>query len=320
VIPNTVLVLNGKGGVLKTSAVANLAGVAVAGDSGWRVLVVDLDRQGNLARDLGYLARADDGQTLARGLIDGAPPEPIREVRRGMDALAGGPALDDVVADLQRSLLRGDLSAANRLGKALDPLAEEYDLVMMDSPPGEALLHAAAIRAAHYVLIPTQPDAASLDGIGQVADIVVREADYNPYLEVLGVVLGPIPGLSSWTQRDPANPRKQRQSAIARDARRELAAMLGDTIPVFTTAIRDAKKIAVDCRKRGDLAIEYEDAAANAKPWWKLRADGDTAAQTFSSAAANLAEDYRRLAEEVFGRFLERQAAYYDRIAAKQQA
>ena len=237
-----------------------------------------------------------------------------------MDALAGGPALDDVVADLQRSLLRGDLSAANRLGKALGPLAEQYDLIMMDSPPGEALLHAAAIRAAHYVLIPTQPDAASLDGIGQVADIVVREADYNPYLEVLGVVLGPIPGLSSWTQRDSANPRKQKQSAIARDARKELAAMLGDTIPVFTTAIRDAKKIAVDCRQRGDLAIEYEDAAANAKPWWKLRADGDTAAQTFSSAAANLAEDYRRLAEEVFGRFLERQTVYYDQIAAKQQA
>ncbi len=62
-IPNSILVLNGKGGVGKTSLTANLAGLAAL--SGWRVLAVDLDPQGNLGRDLGYLGDADDGQTLA---------------------------------------------------------------------------------------------------------------------------------------------------------------------------------------------------------------------------------------------------------------
>ena len=58
-IPNSIVITNGKGGVGKTSLVANVAGLAAA--SGWRVLVIDADPQGNLARDLGVLDIADDG-------------------------------------------------------------------------------------------------------------------------------------------------------------------------------------------------------------------------------------------------------------------
>jgi len=308
VVPNSILVWNGKGGVIKTSLVANLAGIAAAG--GWRVLTIDLDPQGNLGRDLGYLDAADQGEALANAVRSGTRPDPIPGVRPNLDALAGGPALNDLVADLQRQFLRGDLSAAGGLARAIAPLALDYDVVVMDSPPTEALLHAAAARAAHYVLIPTQPDAASIDGIGAVASVVARERDANPDLEVLGVVLGPIPGLAAWLHHGEGAPTKTHdRSAIERDTRSELRQLLPEDIPVFDVAIRDAKKVAVDCRQRGELVIDYEMAATAAEPWWKHRRSGTRPTETYSSAASNLATDYQMLANEVFGRFSERQSA-----------
>lgn len=303
-IPNAILVLNGKGGVLKTSVAANLGGGAAAG--GWKVLAVDLDRQGNLARDLGYLADSDDGRSLADAVANGTAPTVLSDVRPGLDVIAGGPHLDGLVADMQRGLLGGDLTVPDRLGATIGPLAAGYDVVVFDSPPGEALLHSAAIRAAHYILIPTQPDAASIDGLGQVATIVARERTANPDLEVLGVCFGPLPA---------------RAAAIERNTRATLSELLGDDVPVFNTVIRDAKKVAVDCRERGELAHEYENAAAAAEPWWKLRrrrADGEAPAEEpprFSSAASNLAGDYQQLTLEVFARFSERQAVWLERQA-----
>ena len=63
-IPNSILTINGKGGVGKTSLVANIAGLTAA--SGWRVLAIDTDPQGNLARDLGVLPQADRGASVIR--------------------------------------------------------------------------------------------------------------------------------------------------------------------------------------------------------------------------------------------------------------
>ncbi|MGH9154901.1 MAG: ParA family protein [Acidimicrobiales bacterium] len=289
-IANSILVLNGKGGVGKTSLTANLAGLAAL--TGWRVLAVDLDPQGNLGRDLGYLADADDGGSLATATAQGSRPEPLRDVRPGLDVLAGGPALDGLVADLQRALLGGDLAAADRLGLALGAVAIDYDLVVIDSPPGEALLHAAAIRAVHYIVIPTRADAASIDGLGRVAAVVAREGAANPGLEVLGVVLGPLP---------------RGARAIARQTRVELEALLGERIIVFDTIIRDVPRAAVDCRGRGVLAHEYEQEALKAPRWWERKARPD-GGEGFSDAAAGLASDYQELVREILARFSARQA------------
>lgn len=289
-IPNSILVLNGKGGVLKTSISANLAGLAAL--SGWRVLAVDLDPQGNLGRDLGYTAAADDGTELAESARSGRRPQPMTGVRPNLDVLAGGPALDDLVADLQLALVRGDLRAADRLGEVLAAVGESYDLIVIDSPPGDALLHSVVIRAAHYILIPTRPDAASIDGLGRVAAGVVRENAANPALEVLGVALGPLP---------------VNALALARRAREELGAMLGDSIRIFDTVIRDAPKAAVDCRERGVLAHEYEEAALQAPRWWERRRGA--AGDSFSQAAAGLATDYQALVKEVLAAFSQRQDA-----------
>ncbi len=288
-LDNSILVLNGKGGVLKTSVTANLAGLAAL--TGWRVLGVDLDPQGNLSRDLGYTDQSDGGAELAAAVRQRRAPRPLKDIRANLDILPGGPALHDLLADLQRSLLQGQLSAADGVGETLAGVAEHYDLVLIDSPPGEALLHAAAIRATHYILIPTKADAASIDGLGRVAEVVAREGGSNPELEVLGVVVGPLP---------------VQARALARETRLELAELLGPGITIFDTTIRDAPRAAVDCRRLGVLAHEYETAALNAPKWWTTRKkDGNT--ERYSEAATGLASDYQNLAKAVLARYTARQ-------------
>ena len=95
-----IAVINGKGGVLKTTLVANLGGMLAA--SGYRVLIVDLDPQGNLAEDLGYTEdeRNDEGQALAAALMFGTQPQLLEGARENLDVLMGGPELDSASAGL----------------------------------------------------------------------------------------------------------------------------------------------------------------------------------------------------------------------------
>ena len=80
-IPNSMTVANGKGGVGKTTLAANVAGVLAA--TGWQILLVDLDRQGNLQRDLGYRESDsnDAGVALKRALLAGEPLTPSLQGR-----------------------------------------------------------------------------------------------------------------------------------------------------------------------------------------------------------------------------------------------
>src|ERR1700712_310274 len=117
-IANSVLVTNGKGGVGKTSRVANVAGLAAA--SGWRTLAIDIDPQGNLARDLGVLDAADDGSRLHDAILGRAPLAPITSVRTRLDLAAGGPALDGLTSEIHTIMAKGQyLTALGLLEAAL---------------------------------------------------------------------------------------------------------------------------------------------------------------------------------------------------------
>jgi chromosome partitioning protein len=284
------MVSNGKGGVLKTSLAANVAGLAAL--SGWRVLAVDLDPQGNLATDLGVLDESDGGAGLLASVAEGVPLEPLVGVRPNLDVVAGGPRTAELTGHLSRAALAGQM-VHGWLERALAPLAGGYNLILLDCPPGEALIHSLAMTAAHFVVIPTQPDVASIHGLGAVfARLLDVRAGTNPAIEVLGVVVGPV-GTQS--------------TAIVRDTRARLAGILGETIPVFDPTIRLAQAAAVHCRDRGLLAHEYESAAATATPWYQRRRTG-AGAPAFSSAAAGLAEDYQRLTEAILAAYTARQA------------
>jgi chromosome partitioning protein len=290
------MVSNGKGGVLKTSLAANAAGLAAV--SGWRVLAVDLDPQGNLATDLGVLDASDGGEGLLQAVTGAAPLTPLKDVRPGLDLVAGGPRTGELAGHLSRAALSGQL-VHGWLERALAPVAGEYNLIVLDCPPGEALIHTLALTAAHFVVIPTQPDVASIHGLGAVFGRLLEVRDStNPQIEVLGVVVGPV-GTQS--------------TAIVRDTRTRLTEILGESIPVFDPTIRLAQAAAVHCRDRGLLAHEYESAAATATPWYKLRAEKGQG-QKFSSAASGLAEDYQRLTEAILAAYTTRQSELATRV------
>ena len=299
VLDNVLLVTNGKGGVGKTSLVANLAGLAAK--AGWSVLAVDLDPQGNLARDLGYLDRSDGGQGLLAAVLLDQELSVLEGVRplgaaRGagrsgaghsdagrLDVVAGGPQVARLSDQLGIEVARSGPAGYGRLSQVIGALAPAYDLVLCDLPPGDGAIGRAALRMGRFVLVPTPPDDAGIDGLGRVfAELQLASAD-NPGLEVLGVVLTLVVSGAS---------------AVERRARVDLEVLLGDQVTVFERTIRFAQAAAVACRGSGLLADEYAARAASATPWYRARAEGQPI-ERYSSAAAGLAEDYRLLADEV---------------------
>lgn len=290
-------VANGKGGCGKTSVATNLAGVAAL--SGWRVLLVDLDPQGNAGDDLGSRSRSDGGEALhdsvmKRGRI---PLDPLRDVRPGLDVIPGGDYTEELATLLQARRNKASSHEAAQaellvLGDVLAVIAVEYHLVVVDCPPAGGVLLDAALAAVHWLLIPTRRDAASIQGLVRVAKRFQEVAGtVNPELEVLGVVLFDF-GLG--------------HRRMVAEVRQSLGASLGPVAPVLDSFVRSAPKASGDMRNAGQLAYEYEDAKARAtakvKPW-------ERGAARFGANAAGLAEDYKRLTDEVLGLVAERAAA-----------
>lgn len=279
-LDNCAAVVNSKGGVGKTSIVANVAATAALG--GWRTLAVDLDPQGNLARDLGYRDHSDEGRGLLEAVMTASRVELMNGVRPGLDVVAGGRHTKRL-ADLLVVQALGHSPAAPadyHVEAALAGVAGDYDLVVVDCPPASNLLVRAALSLAHYAVIPTKVDDASIDGLEGLADEVgevVRTA--NPDLHVLGVVLFDVGAADT---------------RLHAEARRELEAMLAGIAPVLDATIRHTRRTARDLRRRGNTAAEYEQAARDARPWYD-----DPTAPTLSRAASGLAADYQQLATEI---------------------
>jgi len=288
VLANAIAVSNGKGGVGKTTLSANLAvGAAM---SGWKVLAVDLDPQGNLVGDLGV--EGDDGESLRRAmLLSDATQLNIIEAREGVDVVPGGLAMRDAWL-LTSEHARSDDAALGQLGDLLAPVAATYDLVVFDTPPAAG--HVAvdvALSVAQSIVVPTRPDAASIDGLALTAQACAAARTRNPGLRVLGVAVF---GLGAGDK------------AMRRKLYGDLDELLGGNVPVFDPPIRDARKAAIDQRDRGIVAAEYESAAANASPWWKRRRGELVNEPTYSTAAAGLAEDYQFVIRQILETFTAR--------------
>ncbi len=286
-LSNSLMFGNGKGGVGKTSICANVAGLAA--QSGWRVLAVDLDPQGNLGSDLGYKQRgqSDEGEGLLHAVVSGTPLRALRDVRPRLDAIPAGAATTDLLAVLtnRRSV---DPTSVSDVARVLQPLATSYDLVVIDSPPAGGVAVDAALAASHWVVIPVRFDDGSLDGLELMARQfgAIRRL-INPNLELLGVALFDF---------------STSGTVIRREVRQELVAELGGAAPVLKSVIRRSERGAYDMRRTGTLAHEYKVKAAEADKvsiGERIRRSKAGEAARYSSAAEGLADDYGKLATEI---------------------
>ena len=280
-----VAVINGKGGAGKTSITANVAGLIA--NSGFRVLAVDMDPQGNLAEDLGYTSSDidDEGRALSAALAYGQPVKPVQGVRPNLDVLVGGHHLDVAAAAL--SMAKDQTKARLALAQVLEPIAGEYDMIFIDCPPGIETLQTAAAAAARWALVPAKSDASSRKGMLDVARRLDAVVDLNPGLDLLGVVLF---GTGTSAHR------------IKDDARSRIVETLGAEDAVLTTTIRHSEATAHAARERGQLAHELEDEARKGPAWWQIRRGEASAMSSAPRTAGGVAEDYHALAEEIVGR------------------
>jgi len=175
---------NQKGGVGKTTTAINLGAYLAA--SGRKALVLDIDPQANATSSLGV-----DKNALTRSIYDvligGMVMEQVVTLtkRLGLDLVPSSPVLAG--AEVELVSMKG---RETRLQRALGPLRERYDFILIDCPPSLGLLTINALTAADGVIIPVQCEYLALEGLTQLLRTVdLVRANLNPRLSVRGMLL-----------------------------------------------------------------------------------------------------------------------------------
>ncbi len=180
-----VAVANQKGGVGKTTTAINVAtAVALAGQ---RVLLVDVDPQGNLTSGVGQKGQRAEAGTAYEALLTDGPPESF-VMATGVERLSLIPA--------DRSLTGAEIELVpleqreHRLKRVLDPLRARFDYIFVDCPPSLGLLTLNALVAADAVLIPLHCEYFALEGLADLVGTMRRvRGGLNPALDIEGVLL-----------------------------------------------------------------------------------------------------------------------------------
>lgn len=177
-------VANQKGGVGKTTTAVNLG--AAAAEFGHRVLIVDLDPQGNASTGLGLNPRTLK-TSLYDVLLQDVPLEDAIEAAAVKNLFIAPANLDLAGAEIE---LVPAFSREMRLKNAINTVSEDYDIVLIDCPPSLGLLTVNALAAAHEVLVPIQCEYYALEGLGQLLrNVDLVQKNLNSELHLSNIVL-----------------------------------------------------------------------------------------------------------------------------------
>lgn len=240
----TIAVANQKGGVGKTTTVVNLA--SSMAEKGARVLLVDLDAQGNATTGCGIRKKdlqkssydlLTDGNVNLSDLIIKTPYHNLWVIPSTMD-LAG--------AEIELAETQG---RAKRLAKALGDAdaAKNFDFVLIDCPPSLGLVTINALTAADTVLIPIQCEFFALEGLSQLTNTVKQvKKVYNPKLDIEGVLITMFDGRLNLTMQVLAEVKKYFasktfKSVIPRNVRISEAPSHGKPINYYDRGSKGAK-------------------------------------------------------------------------------
>ena len=180
-------IINQKGGVGKTTTAVNLS--ALMADMGQRVLIVDLDPQGNTTSGLGMAVEDASVYEVLMGRIqmhDLVEKTDFKNLSiAGSDIRLAGAELEMVTVDKREF----------RLKTALAAVAKDFDFIMIDCPPSLSLLTVNALTASDGVIIPIQCEYYALEGVASLMQTIQRvKKTFNPRLDIEGVLLTMLDG------------------------------------------------------------------------------------------------------------------------------
>jgi len=229
-----IAIANQKGGVGKTTTAINLSSALCF--AGAKVLVVDMDPQGNATSGLG-VELSDDCASIYDVLIGRADTKSTIKATKvdNLDIIPGNINLSAAEVELVT-----EISRETKLKKALASVADDYNMIMIDCPPSLGLLTVNSLTAANSVLIPLQCEYYAMEGLGQLLNTVrlIRES-LNEDLELEGILL---------TMFDPRN-------NLSKEVQKEVEEYLSDSI--FNTIIPRNVRLS-EAPSFGQSIIEYD--------------------------------------------------------------
>jgi chromosome partitioning protein len=183
-LPRTFAVANQKGGVGKTTTAVNLS--AALAEVGYRVLVVDLDPQGNATTGLGINGRNLE-HSVYDALLHDVPLEDVIEATAVRNLFVVPATIDLAGAEIE---LVPVFSRELRLRRALESVHDDFDFILIDCPPSLGLLTVNGLAAANEVVVPIQCEYYALEGLGQLLrNVNLVQSNLNAGLEVSTIIM-----------------------------------------------------------------------------------------------------------------------------------
>lgn len=240
-LAKVISVSNQKGGVGKTTTAVNL-GASLA-CKGKRVLVVDLDPQGNASSGFGVY-REQVEQSIYHVLLDGLDIA-TATLQTEVPGLSLVPASTDLTgAEVE---LVSVFAREAKLKSALEKARTEYDYILIDCPPSLGLLTVNSLTAADAVLIPLQCEYYALEGLGHLLHTIeLVRSSLNPELQILGIVLTMFDGRNSLSHQVESEvrehfPEKVFKTVIPRNVRLSEAPSHGRPAILYDVASRGSQ-------------------------------------------------------------------------------